>query len=161
MASERNLILTICTGNVCRSPMAEKLLQHALAAEDAPLNQIEIVSAGVAAEYGDPASPNSVTALKKVKIDLDRHKSQPLTQDLIDRAFLILGMTQSHIDILNHYHTGLPERVHLFREFMGRGELTEIPDPYGQSYTAYSACFDSRAEAIPSLVMYLKNEYTI
>ena len=161
MASERNLILTICTGNVCRSPMAEKLLQHALAAEDAPLNQIEIVSAGVAAGYGDPASPNSVTALKKVKIDLDRHKSQPLTQDLIDRAFLILGMTQSHIDILNHYHTGLPERVHLFREFMGRGELTEIPDPYGQSYTAYSACFDSIAEAIPSLVMYLKNEYTI
>lgn len=161
MAAERNLILTICTGNVCRSPMAEKLLQHALAAEDAPLNQIEIVSAGVAAEYGDPASPNSVTALKKVKIDLDRHKSQPLTQDLIDRAFLILGMTQSHIDILNHYHTGLPERVHLFREFMGRGELTEIPDPYGQSYTAYSACFDSIAEAIPSLVMYLKNEYTI
>ena len=141
--------------------MAEKLLQHALAAEDAPLNQIEIVSAGVAAEYGDPASPNSVTALKKVKIDLDRHKSQPLTQDLIDRAFLILGMTQSHIDILNHNHTGLPERVHLFREFMGRGELTEIPDPYGQSYTANSACFDSMAEAIPSLIAYLKSEYKI
>ena len=49
MASERNLILTICTGNVCRSPMAEKLLQHALAGQGAPLNQIEIVSAGVAA----------------------------------------------------------------------------------------------------------------
>ena len=141
--------------------MAEKLLQHALTGQDAPLNKIEIVSAGVAAGYGDPASANSVAALKKIKLDLGRHKSQPLTQDLIDRAFLILGMTQSHIDILNHYHTGLPERVHLFREFMGRGELTEIPDPYGQSYTAYSACFDSIAEAIPSLVMYLKNEYTI
>ena len=161
MASTRNLILTICTGNVCRSPMAEKLLQHALAVEDTPLNQIEIASAGVAADYGDPASPNSVAALKKVKIDLDRHKSQPLTQDLIDRAFLILGMTQYHIDILNNYHTGLPERVHLFREFMGKGEPTEIPDPYGQNYTAYATCFDSMAEAIPSLVTYLKNEYTI
>ena len=100
-------------------------------------------------------------ALKKVKIDLDRHKSQPVTQDLIDRAFLILGMTQSHIDILNYYHTGLPERVHLFREFMGKDEPPEIPDPYGQNYTAYAACFDSMAEAIPSLVAYLKNEYTI
>lgn len=161
MASERNLILTICTGNVCRSPMAEKLLQHALAGQGTPLNQIEIVSAGVAAGYGEPASVNSVTALKKVKIDLDGHKSQPLTQDLIDRAFLILGMTQSHIDTLNYHHTDLPERVHLFREFMGKDDSPEIPDPYGQNYTAYAACFDSMAEAIPSLVAYLKNEYKI
>tara|TARA_E500000178_G_scaffold192562_1_gene190516 strand:+ start:131 stop:556 length:426 start_codon:yes stop_codon:yes gene_type:complete len=141
--------------------MAEKLLQHALAVEDTPLNQIDIVSAGVAAGYGDPASANSVAALKKIKLDLGRHKSQPLTQDLIDRAFLILGMTQSHIDILSHYYTGLPERVHLFREFMGKGETPEIPDPYGQNYAAYATCFDSMVEAIPSLVTYLKNEYII
>lgn len=139
--------------------MAEKLLQHALSAEDSPLNEIEVVSAGVAAGYGDPASENSVAALRKVALDLNQHKSQPLTQDLIDRAFAIFGMTQSHLDVIEHYFDQLPERVHLFREFIPDNEDTEIPDPFGQNFDAYSECFDSMIEAIPSLVTYLKDNY--
>ena len=139
--------------------MAEKLLQHALAAEGAPLADLQVASAGVAAGYGDPASSNSVAALKKVDLDLSRHKSQPLTQALIDQSFAIFGMTQSHLDILTHYFPDLPTRVHLFREFIPDETDPEIPDPYGQNFDAYSACFDSMVEAIPSLVAYLRQEY--
>ncbi len=139
--------------------MAQKLLQHALDAAEGPLGRLKVVSAGVAAGYGDPASRNSVSALKKVGIDLEPHKSQPLTVDLVERAFAIFGMTHSHLDILYHYHgEHLPERVHLFREFIGGGASPEIPDPFGQNIDAYRECLDSMVEAIPSVVAYLKKE---
>ena len=94
-----------------------------------------------------------------MQIDLTRHKSQPVTEDLIQRSFAIFGMTQSHLDDLKYYYSDLPERVHLFREFMKTDNNIEIPDPYGQNGTVYSKCLDSMVEAIPSLITYLKKEY--
>ena len=139
--------------------MVEKLLQHALAAEDKPLNELQVVSAGVAAGFGEPASSNSVAALKKVDLDLSQHKSQPLTDDLVNRAFAIFGMTDSHLDVLRHHFPELPERVHLLRGFLDESEGDQIPDPFGQDFDAYTACLDSMIEAIPSILTYLKNEH--
>lgn len=139
--------------------MAEKLLQHALAAEGVPYNRLEVVSAGVAAGYGDPASANSVAALRKVQLDLSQHKSQPLTDQLVERAFAIFGMTDSHLLALHNYYTNLPEHVHLLREFIGEGQDDQIPDPYGENFDAYQACLDSMIEAIPSVVAFIKKVY--
>jgi len=139
--------------------MAEKLLQHALAAEGEPLDQLQVVSAGVAAGFGDPASENSIAALRNMGLDLSHHKSQPLTDELIHRAFAIFGMTSSHLEVLRHYYPELPEHVHLLRAFLGEDEDEQIPDPFGQDFDAYNACLNSMIEAIPSVVNYLKNVY--
>ena len=140
--------------------MAAKLLGHALAAENPPLSQLVVESAGIAAIPGQPASSNSVAALNKVKIDLSQHKSQQVTQDLVDRAFAILGMTQSHLDTLVHYnYSNLPEHVYLYREFIKGDQKSQIPDPFGQNFDAYQECLNSMLEAVPSLVAFLQKTY--
>jgi protein-tyrosine-phosphatase len=149
-------ILVVCTGNICRSPMGAALLQHALAAQPEPLRSIKVISAGVASRTGEPASVHAVTALKKVGIDLRGHASQPVTQELLDDALLVLCMTESHRDMIEVTAEPVPAHVHLFREFMGANGNMEIPDPYGMHLSAYEASRDEIVAAIPSIIAYLQ-----
>ncbi|MET0262429.1 MAG: low molecular weight protein arginine phosphatase [Rariglobus sp.] len=149
-------IVTVCTANICRSPMAEALLRHALAAQPEPLKSWKIVSAGVAARSGDRVSENSVTALKKVGLDIKAHSSQPLTRQLIDNAVAVLCMTESHRAMIQLNFDPVPRHVYLFREFMPRAAAKEIGDPYGGPLNEYEACRDEMVEAIPSLMEFLK-----
>jgi protein-tyrosine-phosphatase len=149
-------ILTVCTANICRSPMAEALLQHALAAQPEPLKSLRVVSAGVAARSGEPVSENSVIALKKVGIDLSGSVAQPLTRSLVDNALAIFCMTESHRAMIQLTFDPLPKHVYLFREFMPKPADPEIADPFGGSLKLYEACRDEMVEAIPSLIDFLK-----
>ena len=149
-------IVTVCTANICRSPMAAALLHHALAAQPEPLRSLRVISAGVAARGGEPASENSVTALKKVGIDLTGHRSQPLTQQMLDEAFAILCMTESHRAMIQVQAEPVPPNLFLFRQFLPDGAEKEIGDPYGGPLKVYEMARDEMVEAIPSLVEHLK-----
>ena len=136
--------------------MAAALLQHALAVEPEPLRSIKVISAGVAARAGEIVSENSVIALKKVGLDISQHRSQPLTQKMLDDAFAVICMTESHRAMIQVQAEPVPANLFLFREFLpGDGEK-EIGDPYGGPLRLYEAARDEMVESIPSLIAHLK-----
>ena len=106
-------ILFVCTGNICRSPMAEGLLRHAAQRR----GDISVASAGVATGHGQPASENSVVALRQWDIDIRGIRSQPLTDELIEWATHIFAMTRSHMDAILTFFPEAEEKVWLACEF--------------------------------------------
>jgi protein-tyrosine phosphatase len=135
--------------------MAQALLRHALAAQPEPLRSLKIVSAGVAAREGDPATDYAVTSLKKAGIDISAHRSRALTQDLVDGALAVFCMTESHRAMIHLTAEPPPRDLLLFREFMPNGKK-EIADPYGSPLPVYESCRDEMVEAIPSILEYLR-----
>lgn len=155
--AEPRYIIVVCTANICRSPMGEALLQHALRAQPEPLKSLKVISAGVAAHPGDRVSENSVQALRKVGINISGHSARPLTQDLVENALAIFCMTESHRSMIQVAFDPPAKNVHLFREFMPPPADHEIVDPFGGSLKHYEACRDEMVEAIPSLVEYIRS----
>jgi protein-tyrosine-phosphatase len=136
--------------------MAAALLQHALSAQSEPLRSLRVVSAGVAARPGEPVSENSVIALKKVGLDISPHRSQPLTQRMLDDALAVICMTESHRAMIQVQAEPVPPNLFLFRDFLPNGVEKEIADPYGGPLRVYEAARDEMVESIPSLVAHLK-----
>ena len=139
--------------------MAAALLQHALAAQPEPLRSLQVISAGVAARSGELVSENSVAALKKVGLDIAGHISQPITQQMLDEAAMILCMTESHRAMIRFQAEPAPKNIFLFREFMPQRGDKEIGDPYGGPLRVYEAARDEMVEAIPSLLEFIKTRF--
>ena len=147
----RPLVVMVCTGNVCRSPMAEYLLRHWLG----PESPWEVRSAGVAAMAGLPPSDGTVTALAEKGIDATAHGSQPLDQALVDAADLIVVMTDDHRRAVLRRFPGTHHKVSLLTSFALAGNGGDIEDPYGQPDDVYRAVRDEINAVMPDLVLHL------
>ena len=152
---QEKLVVFVCTANVCRSPMAEKLFVDALEKTKSKKN-IKVFSAGIAAMDGDQASENSISVCKEIGLDLKDHRSAALTRATAENASVIFCMTESHRALLQMYFE-LPEKTQVFlmREFMEDGK-NELPDPFGQNLDVYRACRENMSESIPSLLNWVE-----
>src|SRR6266567_2907851 len=146
-------ILFVCTGNVCRSPMAEGIFRQAIRNR----SDYRVHSAGLGAMEGQPPSPYAIQAVRELGIDISGQRSRMLTPELVRQADFIFGMTHSHIDTVMLLYPQAAEKTFLLREFDETLDPFEkdISDPISGSYEVYTNCRDQIEQGIASILRYL------
>ena len=121
-------LLLVCTGNICRSPMAEAIARRLL--ESRGREDVAVASAGTAAQDGAPASEGAYLIALEHGLDLTAHRARQITSDLVAAADLVLGMSPHHGE--RALALGGDGRSHRLGEYAGRPAAdAQIDDPFG------------------------------
>lgn len=143
------VVVFVCSGNTCRSPLAAALCRKILAekigcsVQELPQHGYLILSAGTSALPGHPASPEAIAAAQRLGADLSDHLSQPLTQSLIAQADFLFAMTHSHLETLQK-RLADSDAVVAMLDPAGK----DVADPLGGDASAYDNCAQQIAAAV-------------
>ena len=142
-------ILFVCTGNTCRSPMAEAYFRDLC--EKNKRGDINVVSAGIYAGNNFSASSEAVKIMSNYNIDISKHKSQQITKELLSLSDLVVVMTKSHRNAILTLFTPVHEKIFLLHEF--DNNIKDVFDPFGGNFDIYSKCFYEMKKALDNLFL--------
>ncbi|MCF8019625.1 MAG: low molecular weight protein arginine phosphatase [Vallitaleaceae bacterium] len=142
-------LMFVCTGNTCRSPIAEGLAKHMLGNKKAI-----ILSRGISVNLEAPANMNAVKAMDKKHISIKDHKSKRFNPKEITDDMLILTMTSRHETYLKYHYPMLEDKVHTLLSYVGM--TGDVEDPFGLDQEVYDQCADQLETAISKLMEQLE-----
>ena len=155
-------IMLVCMGNTCRSVMAEAMLRQALdeVMGDVAKN-IRVVSAGVSASCGDPASRHAEAAMRELGLDVSLHRARGVSAEALNDADLVLAMTTAIKDELLKDYPAIGSKVETLTGFAGLTEELgqDIKDPFGCSLEVYEASAEQIGRAVEQVARKIKDSF--
>ena len=153
-------IMFVCTGNICRSAMADYILKNKVQKDSNLREKIRVCSSGVSAYNGDISTEEAISVMKdEYDIDLTSHRATNVSDSNILQMDLILAMTLRHKFFLVSMYPNLSDKIYTLREYVGEtANNANIDDPYGYGKNVYSDCAKQINDCIDKLLVKLEKE---
>lgn len=148
---DKKVIVFLCTGDTCRGPMAQGYMKKKL--EEKGITHIEVRTAGVMTVSGLVPTPEARQVMEKEGIDIMKHRSAPLTRELVKRSDVVLGMTPFHVQFAKRLDDEAKDRTYLLKEF-AKSDMKnyQVTDPMGATLEVYKRVYREIKLAVDRLM---------
>jgi protein-tyrosine-phosphatase len=151
------IVLFVCLGNICRSPMAEELFRQRIA-KHGLADRFRVRSAGIIAGKDHVPPLEAIRTAAEHDVDIRGHLSRPLTADLLDQSDLVVAMDRSNVEHILNLLPDLGPRLRLLKQYADDADDYDVPDPMGCPIEVFRESYRQIASGIDGLIAAIEEE---